>query len=156
MRMGGHRLDRPIRGRRFDGPYVCRCFQFNSDLKEFSYRMRPLYPGHSRSHVAKVRAPCQLQRQPSVFRKVMLRRVPASMEIKGESRGAFFERLAQQIDAPDHDGQRLRDSFAAAALSGGMIRIHCWHPGSEKDEPEHSIVARPGREGIFPFENTTR
>jgi len=55
------------------------------------------------------------------------------MEIKGESRGALFERLAEQIDTPNHNGQRLRDSFAAAALSGGMIRIHCWHPGSEKD-----------------------
>jgi hypothetical protein len=156
MRMRGHRLDGPIRGRPVDGPYVCRRFQFNSNLKKFSYRMRPLYPGHSRAHVAKVRAPCQLQRQPRIFRKVMLRRIPASMEVESESSGALFERLAEQIDAPNHDRQRFRDSFAAAALSGGMIRIHCWHPGSEKDEPEHSIVARPGREGKFSLENKTR
>jgi hypothetical protein len=55
------------------------------------------------------------------------------MKVESQSSRPFFEGLAEQIDTPNHNGQRLRDSLAPAALSGGMIRIHCWHPGSEKN-----------------------
>lgn len=50
--------------------------------------------------------------------------VAASVQIERESRGAFFERLAQKINAAHRQGQWFKDAFAAAAFGTGLVQIH--------------------------------
>jgi hypothetical protein len=46
------------------------------------------------------------------------------MKIEGERGGAFFERLAEQVNPAHNQRQRFRNSFAAAPFCTGLVQIH--------------------------------
>src|SRR5580704_10688790 len=50
--------------------------------------------------------------------------VPATVQIERERDGAFFERLAQKINAAHRERKGFDDAFAAAAFGTRLAQIH--------------------------------
>lgn len=50
--------------------------------------------------------------------------VPATVQIERERDGAFFERLAQKINAAHRQRKGFNDAFAAAAFCTRLAQIH--------------------------------
>ena len=112
----GCRIYVPIGGRSFYAPDVSGAFQLDGNLEKLPHRMWPLNPRDPRSQIAALRTLRQLKRDPGVFRQVMLRGVPAPIEVQCQRGSALLEWLAQKIDTANDQRNRLRDSFAAPAL----------------------------------------
>src|ERR1700675_421031 len=89
--------------------------------------MRALNPGHAGARVAPLRALRQLERDPGIFRKMVLGDVAAPVEIEGERGGALLEWLAEQIDSADDQRKGIRNSLAAPALRAWLGGVHFWH-----------------------------
>jgi hypothetical protein len=65
----------------------------------------------------------KIQRHPGVARQMVFGSVAASVKIEGQRRGAFFERLAEQVNPAHNQWQGFRKSFAAAAFCAGLVQI---------------------------------
>src|SRR5271156_2780704 len=90
--------------------------------------MWSLHPGDSRAQRISLgrprRARGDFKRYPRVPRKMMRRCVPAPVAVVSQSRGAFFEWLAQQIHSADYKRERFQGTFTAAAFRTGLMGVH--------------------------------
>ena len=106
---------RPVGRRIIEPPDICGTFELDGNLEKVANRMRPLHPSDARAQVRVLigsgasllprRALGQIQRDPSVSRQMVFGGVPASLQIERERDGAFFEGLAQKINAAHRQGQ---------------------------------------------------
>jgi len=87
-------------------------------LEELTDGMRPLNPSDTRTYVAPPRLVRDLQRDPRILGKMILRDIAATVKIQGKSGSALFEGLAQKIDSANDHGQGFRNSFTAAPVHG--------------------------------------
>ena len=136
----------PIGGRSFDAPDVRGAFELHGDLEKLPHRMRPLNPRDSRAQIAALGSLRQLERNPGIFRQVMLRGVPASIEIQSQRGCALLERLAQEVYSANDQWHGLRDSFAAPALGTCLVGFHVVHHNPRSYLRENSTLVRSGRE----------
>jgi len=146
----------PIGGRIFYTPDVRGAFELHGDLEKLPNGMGPLNPRDPRPQIAALAALSQLQGNPRVFRQVMLRRVPASIEVQSQRGGALLEWLAQQIDPANDQRDGLRDAFAAAALGTRLIGGHVVHHIPSSCVREDSTLVGPGREVRRPGGNARK
>jgi hypothetical protein len=144
---GGRRIGfegGPTGGWLVEKPNVLRRFQFRIDLEKLPNRVRALNPSDSRADVAELGTAGDLQRNPRVFGEVITGGVTATVKIETESRGAFLERLAEQVDTSNDNGQGLCNSFAAATLEFSLFEIHRGASCVPDFEPDDNTVAGCG------------
>jgi hypothetical protein len=59
---------------------------------------------------------------PGILRQMMARGIAAAEGVEGKCGSAFFERLAEKIDAADSERHGSSDACAAPPLHGGLWR----------------------------------